>query len=292
MRKILFYGDFMKKKMGDILTYDLIFVCFNILFNFILYLLNIRFRLCFIILIILISIIGFIAGIFQCLLSSKKKFGLLLNIISIIMMMTLFTSIVSSYKVEHVTTLDDKKYVVVVSSSTYVDVDYYDYYGFLLMGTKVKVHGYFGKGNFDPFDDLDSSNVVYTYYDDNGKVKDNYNMVEDFDINYIPKDEEVLYEIKFGKTILRFSKASNVLGQNMLVHVLQSKNNGKTYFVISDDNIQVSNEAKFVFLDKNIGFAINDGNIYLDGSKTGLYTTNDGGKSFTSANFKYTNVNN
>ena len=40
-----------------------------------------------------------------------------------------------------------------------------------------------------------------------------------------------------------------------------------------------------------MGFAVNTGEIYLDSRKTGLYITNDSGKTFTSSNFKYTNEN-
>ena len=59
MRKIF------NKIKRNILICDLIFVGINILINFILYLMNVRFRLWVIILIILISVIGFIVGIFQ-----------------------------------------------------------------------------------------------------------------------------------------------------------------------------------------------------------------------------------
>ena len=53
----------------------------------------------------------------------------------------------------------------------------------------------------------------------------------------------------------------------------------------------VSNEAKFVFLNENLGFAIPTGKIYLDNSKPGLYVTNDSGKTFSASNFKYENKN-
>ena len=62
----------------------LIFICINILINFVLYLMNIRFRLWVIILIILISIMGFIVGIFQQLYISsgnKKKVILFLILV-------------------------------------------------------------------------------------------------------------------------------------------------------------------------------------------------------------------
>lgn len=311
----------------NILICDLIFAGINILINFILYLMNLRFRLWVIILIILISIIGFVVGIFQqiYLHSDNKKRTIVLSLlgaIPIIILITISIPIVGfiaifSYKPEHTTILDNKKYVAVVSSFLKVDVDYYDYYGFLLMGTRVKVHGYFGKGGYDPFINPNvSDGVEYTYYDDNGKVKskrtetfikdkdgniidkNNYNIdidknndFDDSDDYVLPENEEVLYERKFNKTILRFGKVDNSLGQNMLVHVLRSKDNGKNFYVVSDDVIQVSNEAKFVFLNENLGFAISTGKIYLDNSKVGLYTTNDSGKTFISAKFNYTNNN-
>lgn len=311
----------------NILICDLIFAGINILINFILYLMNLRFRLWVIILIILISIIGFVVGIFQqiYLHSDNKKRTIVLSLlgaIPIIILITISIPIVGfiaifSYKPEHTTILDNKKYVAVVSSFLKVDVDYYDYYGFLLMGTRVKVHGYFGKGGYDPFINPNvSDGVEYTYYDDNGKVKskrtetfikdkdgniidkNNYNIdidknndFDDSDDYVLPENEEVLYERKFNKTILRFGKGDNSLGQNMLVHVLRSKDNGKNFYVVSDDVIQVSNEAKFVFLNENLGFAISTGKIYLDNSKVGLYTTNDSGKTFISAKFNYTNNN-
>lgn len=311
----------------NILICDLIFAGINILINFILYLMNLRFRLWVIILIILISIIGFVVGIFQqiYLHSDNKKRTIVLSLlgtIPIIILITISIPIVGfiaifSYKPEHTTILDNKKYVAVVSSFLKVDVDYYDYYGFLLMGTRVKVHGYFGKGGYDPFINPNvSDGVEYTYYDDNGKVKskrtetfikdkdgniidkNNYNIdidknndFDDSDDYVLPENEEVLYERKFNKTILRFGKVDNSLGQNMLVHVLRSKDNGKNFYVVSDDVIQVSNEAKFVFLNENLGFAISTGKIYLDNSKVGLYTTNDSGKTFIFAKFNYTNNN-
>ena len=321
MKKIL------NKIKNNIFIYDLLFIGINILINFILYLMNMRFRLWVIILIILISITGFIVGIFQQIYISsnnKKKVVIfsLLGTIPFILLFVILMPIIGfvaifSYKPEHTTTLDNKKYVAVVSSFLHVDVDYYDSYGFLLMGTKVKVHGDFGKGGYDPFDNPNiPDRVEYTYYDNNGKIKskrtetfvkdkdgkiidkNNYNIdidksdsIDDSDNYLLPENEEVLYEKKFDKTILRFSKVDDVLGQNMLVHVLWSKDKGKNFYVVSDDVIQVSNEAKFIFLNENLGFAISTGKIYLDNSKTGLYTTKDSGKTFISASFKYTNEN-
>lgn len=317
----------MKRRLNqikeNILIYDFIFIGVNLILSFILYLMNIRFRTWMIIAIIFISVVGFVVGILQQIYKSteSKKVIITISILSFIFMATLiFVSfpfikigLLFSYRPEHTVVLDGKKYVAVVRSFLHVDVDYYDYYGPLLMGTKVRVHGDFGEGDFDPFEHPNSADQVeYTYYDKNGKIRakrmeifikdkdgkiidrikndisgdDKFNENE----NYIlPEDGEVLYEKKFDQTILRFSKIDNVSGQNMLVHVIKSKDDGESFYVVSEDPIQVSNEAKFVFLSKTLGFAISTGNIDLNNNNQGLMVTNDGGKTFTSANVEYEN---
>ena len=317
----------MKRRLNqikeNILIYDFIFIGVNLILSFILYLMNIRFRTWMIIVISFVSVVGFVVGILQQIYKSteSKKVIITISILSFIFMATLiFVSfpfikigLLFSYRPVYTVELDGKKYVAVVRSFLHVDVDYYDYYGPLLMGTKVRVHGDFGEGDFDPFDHPNSADQVeYTYYDKNGKIRakrmeifikdkdgkiidrikndisgdDKFNENE----NYIlPEDGEVLYEKKFDQTILRFSKIDNVSGQNMLVHVIKSKDDGESFYVVSEDPIQVSNEAKFVFLSKTLGFAVSTGNIDLNNNNQGLMVTNDGGKKFTSANVEYEN---
>lgn len=315
------------KIKNNIFLIDLIFIIFNILLNILFYIFNIRFRLWFIIFIIIISILGFVIGIIQLLYkaSENKKTIIIFSLLYVVCMIIFiiivmpFISFVSffCYRPEHTVILDGKKYVAVVNSFLYVDVDYYDYYGPLLMGTKVRVHGYFGEGGFDPFVNFNNvSNVEYTYYDSNEKIiskkeerfirDDNGNIIDrdiyEKDINnenkynendnyILPEQEEVLYEKKFNETILRVGKVDSGLGQNILVHVLRSKDNGKNFYVISDDLIKVSNEAKFVFLNENLGFAISTGKIFLKQNVNSMYVTNDSGKIFQSSNFKYENDN-
>lgn len=317
----------MKRRLNqikeNILIYDFIFIGVNLILSFILYLMNIRFRTWMIIVISFVSVVGFVVGILQQIYKSteSKKVIITISILSFIFMATLIfvlfpfikIGLLFSYRPEHTVVLDGKKYVAVVRSFLHVDVDYYDYYGPLLMGTKVRVHGDFGEGDFDPFEHPNSADQVeYTYYDKNGKIRakrmetfikdkdgkiidrikndisgdDKFNENE----NYIlPEDGEVLYEKKFDQTILRFSKIDNVSGQNMLVHVIKSKDDGESFYVVSEDPIQVSNEAKFVFLSKTLGFAVSTGNIDLNNNNQGLMVTNDGGKTFTSANVEYEN---
>lgn len=53
------------------------------------------------------------------------------------------------------------------------------------------------------------------------------------------------------------------------------------------DSIIVSQEAKFIFLDKNIGFIISTGDIWLNKESKDLYVTVNGGKTFETAKFNY-----
>lgn len=94
--------------------------------------------------------------------------------------------------------------------------------------------------------------------------------------------------IKIGKFILRFTKFDVTLGQNDLVHVIASYNGGKTYQRIGGAMLEVSRKARFTFIDKLNGFAINNGMIRLSDSY-GMKVTNDGGLTFKYSEFKYKN---
>ena len=75
----------------------------------------------------------------------------------------------------------------------------------------------------------------------------------------------------------------------MGVSVLKSTDGGKTFDYVTDEDIIVSREAKAKFLNKNQGFVISTGNIWLDGHSNDVYVTNDGGKNFEVAKFNYVN---
>lgn len=313
-----------RKIKENILVSDLIFIFVNIILNFILYLLNIRFRIWVIILIVCISVLGFIIGIIKEIYKTfdNKKQNIIftiLSIISILLLLLVFLPIIGltfvfKYMPEHTVTLNDKKYVAVVRSFLHVDVDYYNYYGPFLMGTKAKVHGYFGKGGYDPFEKGRTNPYVeYTYYDNNGKVikkthtslnvnneieenSDYDSSLDNIKINesdryLLPEDAEVLYEKKFGKTILRFVKVDNVLAGNILVSVIKSTDNGKNFYSVTDNVLQVSEEAKYKFLNEKLGFASKSKNIFLEEDKVSLYVTNDGGKTFSVSKIMYENDN-
>ncbi len=107
-----------------------------------------------------------------------------------------------------------------------------------------------------------------------------------------PNDENTLYSVDFDNVRLRFEHIDYVLGQNPLVVVQKSIDNGKSFETVPEDGITVSMEPKFVFLNKDYGFAIKKPNITKDNGKYyGLYVTNDGGKSFKLSEINYDNSN-
>ena len=311
------WKNFVSKLKQNILKYDLIVIGLFLLLSFILYLINIRFRLWFIITVFVILGVAFIIGFIQWALRQPT----IMKLVSIFTaaFFTMFCLLFSKYIVmifqllpEHVTKLDNKKYVAVVKSFKNVDVSYYNYYGPILMGTKEKVHGNFGNGGYDPFENPDTpSSVKYTYYDNKGNVinektvdfakdkngkivgKDEHESYDDTefkeeDYYVLPEDLESIYEKKFGKEIIRVSITGYALAQNMTVAALKSTDGGKTFDYVTDEDILVSLEAKAKFLNKNQGFVISTGNIWLDGHSNDVYVTNDGGKTFTPAKFNYT----
>ena len=106
------------------------------------------------------------------------------------------------------------------------------------------------------------------------------------------EDENTLYSIKFDNTILRFERYDYVSGQNQLVGVQKSTNNGKDFEDVSKEGITVSMEPKFIFLNEKLGFAIKKPNNKKDNNKYhGMYVTKDGGKTFILSEINYDNPN-
>ncbi len=317
--------NIINKFKGKLFISTFIFIIGNIILNYLLYIFNLRFRLWFILLIIIISIIGFTIGMYEQftkIIDNKlKALGVfLLGLIPIIILIIIFLPFILvtaafTYKPEHTVTLHGKKYVAVVRSFLHVDVDYYNYYGPLLMGTKVKVHGYFGEGGYDPYVDKNiSTEVEYIYYDDKGKEKkkikeiylkdkngnitdiksyeDDYKetIVNENDNYLLPEDMDVLFEKKIDENIIKFVKLDDSLGNKNIVQVIKSTNNGKTYEVISDNPLNITKQAKYQIINENILFASNEDIIKLN-NNANLYISTDGGKTFVDSNINYQNEN-
>ena len=298
---------FLLKVKNDLFAYSFLFLFIFLFILFILYLFNIRFRLWFIILILIIFLLSLIAGIIQIAIKESQvvKIVIILLIGSFILFCLLFYKIfldIFSFFLcpEYVTTLDGKKYVaVVVQGLGETDIAYYDYYGLFLMGTNEKVHG---QGDYNPYTYDGMNDIHLIYFDDSGKrifekdvTYNNGKVIDekdygnyDVEIDFKAIDDNVLYEVKFGKTVIRIRKTDDVMPQNMAVSVYKSTDKGKNFQCISD-SIIVSQEAKFIFLDENIGFIISSGNIWLNKTSKDLYVTTDGGKTFDVSKINYKN---
>ncbi len=109
---------------------------------------------------------------------------------------------------------------------------------------------------------------------------------------YPLEDKNTLYYKEFDSNILRFEKIDSALGQNQIVIVQRSTNNGKDFKDVTNEGITVSNKALFTFINEKQGFAIDKSNNMKANDKYyGLYVTNDGGKTFEISEINYHNPN-
>ncbi len=295
-----------------------VFLFIYILATFLLRLLGIRFRIwvnLFVIsIIILFLLFRLICYIYKKYQTNKDRRIIIIFIIVLLLISNLTTIIIfTSSKVklflkdiipsifisEHVKSFDDKKYVVVESSQD--NINYYNYYGPFLRSTNLKISSILEETS------KDKDIVIYIYYDQVGKVTkkeeityyydNNHQMISEHkDILYerkeekkddetylLPEEEEILYEKRFNDTIMRFTKFDIALGQKNLVHIVSSKNGGKTYQRVGGF-ISLSTNARFTFVNELIGFALNNGELSLSDANS-MYVTTDGGKTFQFCEF-------
>lgn len=104
-----------------------------------------------------------------------------------------------------------------------------------------------------------------------------------------PDDENTLYSIKIDKVKIRFERYDYSLGQNQIVGVEKSSDNGKTYNQLTKEPIIVSIEPKFVFLNEKLGFAVSKSNLTKSNDYIGVKVTQDGGKTFVDGTINYDN---
>lgn len=310
-----------KKIRKNSLKKSLLFLGSMFVFQFLLYLMNLRLRNWVVFILILVILIHFLVGITDFILKKcqnkleKRITYLVIGFSFLIVLIPCFLLISIFYKPEYSVRLKDKTYVAVLQKEPYVDMAYYDSFGSFIVGIKEKVHAYFEDKDYNPFEMVKGRKVEYTYYDEEEKVtlKESVTWIqnkdglweEDVHIIYdstttkpskseeylLPEDKEPLYEVQFSSTILRVIQVESVLPQNMAVNVLRSPDNGNNFYAITEEALIVSLEARFVFLNETIGFAISTGNIGLKGNESygRLFVTQNGGKTFSSSKFNYEN---
>lgn len=179
---------------------------------------------------------------------SEGKEGMIL-IIVILSSWLIYLALVFSYTPEHVIEKDGKKYVAYVKSFTKVNVYYYDYINFFLVGNKVKIEEYYGSGGYDPFDgEHDYKEPTYYYYNNEHKVIDTNNP----DFNKKENGNTIYYEIKSDKLANNTTKNED--------------NNTK------DNNIYWIND--------NIAYKVTNGDAAMGKELVNIYRTEDAGQSW------------
>lgn len=105
------------------------------------------------------------------------------------------------------------------------------------------------------------------------------------------EDDNTLYFVKFNDTIIRFERYDYALGQNQIIGVEKSTNNGKTFEKVTDEPITVSMEPKLVFLNEKLGIAISKSILSRTNNFLGVKVTQDGGRTFTDGIINYYTAN-
>ena len=130
------------------------------MFSFLLDLFEKRLRMNVIIVLLFLAILGLVLGGYQKITSALNKkvvfYQLGISFCLFFLFLLLLMPFISRYSLfqfgqEYVVMIDGKKYVGVLYDGFYEDIDFYEYYGLFLMGTEVKVHGYFQGNSVNPF---------------------------------------------------------------------------------------------------------------------------------------------
>lgn len=104
-------------------------------------------------------------------------------------------------------------------------------------------------------------------------------------------DENTLYSITFNDVKIRFERYDYSLGQNQIVGVEKITNNGKNIEKLTKEQIIVSMNPMFIFINEKLGFSISKANLSKSNNYMGLKVTHDGGITFTSGVINYDNPN-
>ncbi len=313
-----------KLKKINIIKYDLLaFVIFFTL-NFILYLNDLKLRLWLFLLISFLILIFFIIGNLKLIFDKEtKSYILITSIISLalvgvillyyIIFFCLFNHTFSFHK-EYYMIFDDKQYIVYIKDNNESVIEFYEYKNLFIMGNNVKIVADYQseKVHFNTEKYTNPFYVKYYYYDSNNlllKVEEiHYNenqIITDRQKIYPEKKEnynneekprtladcEVLYEKRFANKILRYAVLDYALGQRLLVRVIASEDNGKTFNIVTEkDSLSLNSASQINFIDENLSFVVP--NTSMDSTKNiDIYVSQDGGKTFTTGTLLYdTNV--
>lgn len=251
-----------------------------------------------------ILLFGGSAGIIQIL--RKKDISLImivfLEIILVLIIIGGSFFVIISLKFETTAYKDGRKMIQGSPNNIWENfINYYEYKNIFIRGKNVKIK--------DTYDDYISEEEYMgtEYYDESGKCIDikGQNKIQNVviidketDNSYKEEDrkliksmnpEDVLYEKEINdKVKIRAIYRGAILGQRYLSVIAKTTDNGKTWYnqlEMYDEGLAVNNDAKYVFINENIGFINNLQTVVNNETQKGLLVTIDGGKTFETANF-------
>lgn len=316
----------------NILFYTLALVFIAVCSHFVLSLFNITFRYWFYFVVFLLFVIGIFSGLIQMIILNKKYYGkktalwwILLIIFSIVIIPYICLAFILNNYNEHIVIRDGTKYVAYTDDIFQVEVNYYDYINFLVIGNQVKIFEKYSYdiGGYDPLNSNDEhyqeSPLYYYKYDNSGNVistDDDYYWTQKNANKNIPSDTEnfqntdynsnntldnlnssylnlssdkILYEKSFSNNIsIRIVFEGSVLAQRSLISIAKTTDFGNSWHTQlenADHVLQIHNGAKFEFLTENIGFIYDPGISGTNYENNNLLVTLNGGKSFEKATF-------
>lgn len=258
----------------NILFYTLALVFITVCSHFILSLFKLTFRHWFYFVICLLFVIGIFSGLIQMIILNKKHshkpstlWWILLIIFSIVIIPYICLAFLLNHCTEHIVIRDGTKYVAYTDSIFQVEVNYYDYINFLVIGNQVKIFEKYSYdiGGYDPLDNnnehYQESPLYYYKYDNSGNViatDDDYywtqkntnndvsssdtetsqntdynsnNTLDNLNSSYENlSSDKILYEKSFSDNVyIRIVFEGSVLAQRSIISIAKTTDAGKSW---------------------------------------------------------------
>ncbi len=284
MEKVKIFLNTMAKKL---ILYSTILTILVIIMHLFLKLINLRFRLWIYITTAVILVIAIMIKLVMLFIKQKPTVkrnielvcGALITLGLIfwrVTLLLLFALLLLMPGTEHVVEKDGQKYVAYVNSG-FLDttVEYYDYINFFIMSNELALSENYN-GSYDPIKRQKEENNI--------KIE---NEITTPNTEQSVNEEDIIYSQKIDDNIsIRVIDRGNVMGQKKIIQIQKTINNGEKWKnQIAGNSMTINNEAKFVFINEDVGFINNLSMFILGNDNNSLLVTVNGGKSFKNANF-------
>lgn len=288
----------------SILFYTIIYALVIVLSKYLLNLCSLAYREWVDMVSLVMIVAGGLIGIVQLILklnSKACKATLSISLLVILFFISPYALLVVafSYSPEHVVTKDNSKMVAYVHGFLHTNVEYYEYYNFLIRGSTLRIKEDYGKGGFDPIKNewgYEYPVESTTYYNEEGepiinkteepvKPKDEItsntqNVVQSTNSREEKEDYIHFTNEKEGHKIVTVDYA---MGKEAIV-IYATTDGGKTWISQVENELGglwVHYDSKFLFLDEKIGFIYDPGRQGDNESLASILVTQNGGKTYT-----------